>query len=203
MSAKQFVTILGLSLVTSFLGGLLAVYLISVPSAKAQHAFFDALAVGTPLSGRGEMVRVKGWTVLGQAGVQGGQLTFMPPDGTGFYSIDNPGGHRLRFSGGGRPGQYEYMSISHPGLVRINGTLQVMGAIVDRNGQPFQGRRNLPQIPRAARGGGKDDAAGLSSLQVLRDELNAVWDELEQVRQRVLMTLHIEPFHDHPNRATS
>ncbi len=185
MSAKQFAIVLVLSTFFSFLGGALAVHFLSVPSAVAQRTFWGSNVVGTPVRSRGEVMRVKGWTIFGQAGVEGGKVTFMPPDGTGFYSIDNPGGQRLRFSGGSRPGQFEYMTISHPGIVRINGKLQVMGTIVDKDGKPFQARRSLPLIPKSARGGGKADAASLSSLQVLRDELNAVWDELEQIRQRV------------------
>ncbi|UCD58466.1 MAG: hypothetical protein JSV16_04960 [Candidatus Hydrogenedentota bacterium] len=185
MSKKQFTLLLGLAMLCAFIGGGLAVQLLSAPSAVAERAFFDSLGVGIPPSSRGEAMRVKGWTVFGQAGVQGGQITFMPPDGTGFYSIDNPGGQRLRFSGGGRPGGFEYMSISHPGVVKIHGKLQVLGSIVDRYGKPLQTRHGLPPIPRAAGGGGKADGARLSDVQVLRDELNAVWQELEQIRERV------------------
>jgi hypothetical protein len=185
MSKNQFTLLLGLGMLCAFIGGGVAVQLLSASSAVAEKAFYDALGVGIPPSSRGEAMRVRGWTIFGQAGVQGGQITFMPPDGTGYYSIDNPGGQRLRFSGGGRPGQFEYMSISHPGVVKIHGKLQVLGPIVDRYGKPFQTRHRLPPIPRAAGGGGKADGASLGDVQVVRDELNAVWRELEQIRQRV------------------
>lgn len=34
--------------------------------------------------------------VLGRSGTVSGVATFMPPDGTGWYHIDNPGRQRLR-----------------------------------------------------------------------------------------------------------
>ena len=185
MSKKQFTLLLGLAMLCAFIGGGLAVQLLSASSAVAERAYFDSLGIGIRPSSRGEAMRVKGWTIFGQAGTQGGQITFMPPDGTGFYSIDNPGGQRLRFSGGARPGQFEYMSISHPGFVKIHGKLQVLGSIVDRYGKPFHTRHRLPPIPRTAGGRGKADGASLSDVQVVRDELNALWRELEQIRERV------------------
>jgi hypothetical protein len=186
MSRKQFMTLIVLSMIAAFSGGVLSGKLLPVSTADAQKSFYHAIGIGTPPSNRGESLRVKGWTILGMAGSVGGQLTFMPPDGTGFYSIDNPGGQRLRFSGGGRPGKHEYMSISHPGIVRINGNLQVKGRIVDWSGKPFQAKKSLPPIARAKiPGGGKADSAGHSSLQVMRDELNAIWNQLEQIRLRV------------------
>ncbi len=189
-----------LSLLSAMTGCIITIYLLSASPAMAQKAFFQALGIGMPISSRGEDLRVKGWTILGYAGRRSGQITLMPPDGTGFYSIDNAGRHRLRFSGGSVPGQYEYMTISHPGNVKINGRLQVMGRIVDKNGKPFQSRQNLPPIPKGTRMAkefpqkqqghmpfdpGKGDSAGLNDIQVLRDELNFIWDELERIRQRV------------------
>jgi len=85
------------------------------------------VGIGTEPSNRGEQVRIKGWTIFGEAGSTPGAVTLMPPDGTGFYHIDNPGGQKVRISGGSTPGHFEYMTIGHPGKVIIKGDLQVTG----------------------------------------------------------------------------
>jgi len=87
---------------------------------------FDWLGIGGS-PGRGEKLRVVGQAIFGASGQTPGMITFMPPDGTGWYHIDNPGGQRLRISGGNFPGQFEYMTVGHPGRVTIRGDLYVSG----------------------------------------------------------------------------
>ncbi len=95
-----------------------------------QTQFFPGrVGIGMEASSRGEQLRVRGWTIFGEAGSVSspGAITFMPPDGTGFYHLDNAGNQRLRISGGSTPGQFEYMTISHPGRVTISGDLYIDG----------------------------------------------------------------------------
>ncbi len=145
-----------------------------------QNGFINMLGIGSPAGQRGEQLRVKGWTILGAAGQRGGALTFMPPDGTGFYSIDNPGNQRLRISGGSVPGQYEYVVIQHPGHIRINGNLQVNGAIRVASGRPYvmgaqgHGMSRLSHI----KGSGKADSHSWYALQTKIEELRAMVIEL-------------------------
>jgi hypothetical protein len=184
MSKKQFATILGMSMLSAFIGGGLAVQLLSVPSALAQRrAFFDYLTIG-------KVLNVKSWLDLGHPGVEGGKITFESPDRSAGFFVDHPGNWRLRFSTGRRPGDREVMSLSSQGSVKIHGNLQVMGLFLDRHGNPFQtgqARRRLPPIARARVPGvgGKGDYARSIDLQMLQDQVNVVWSQLEQLRQRV------------------
>lgn len=70
-------------------------------------------------------LQVTGRISSGVAGSQVGSLTLYPPDGSGWYHLDNPGGQQLRISGGDKPGVFTYMTISHPGIVAISGDLTV------------------------------------------------------------------------------
>jgi hypothetical protein len=143
-----------------------------------QSGFFQSLGVGEAPGSRGEQLRVRGWSVFGVAGQQGGAITFMPPDGTGFYSIDNPGGQRLRISGGSRPGTHEYVTIQHPGHVRINGTLQVTGGITDAGGQPLTGGVHGHGMGSLNLVGGQGKADNTEALQYQVDELRIRVNEL-------------------------
>jgi hypothetical protein len=89
---------------------------------------FDWLGIGgKPNLNTPEKLRIVGRAVFGAYGQIAGEITLLPPDGTGYYHIDNPGGQRLRISGGNFPGQYEYMTVGHPGRVTIRGDLYVTG----------------------------------------------------------------------------
>jgi hypothetical protein len=150
-----------------------------------QSGYFYSLGIGEPPSTRGEQLRVRGWTIFGVAGQQGGAVTFMPPDGTGWYSIDNPGGQRFRITGGYPVGQFEYVTIRHPGHVTINGDLQVAGNLTDASGRPYASARSgfgLPRLAPAETGGGKADS--LTDLQFQIDALRLrVNDLVETVNQ--------------------
>jgi hypothetical protein len=151
-----------------------------------ESGFFQSLGVGATPGSRGEQLRVRGWSIFGIAGQQGGAITFMPPDGTGFYSIDNPGGQRLRISGGSRPGGHEYMTISHPGHVRVNGSLQVTGPITDASGRPYTGGQRGHGMSglHSAKGMGKADNVGALQHQVeeMRILLNQVIERVNRLQ---------------------
>jgi hypothetical protein len=98
---------------------------------------FNRVGIGAAPSNRGEQLRVKSHAIFGMYGQQPGILTLMPPDGTGFYHIDNPGGQRIRISHGSVPGQHVLMTIHGSGEVTIHGNINVIGEI-QKNGQPIQ-----------------------------------------------------------------
>jgi hypothetical protein len=160
-----------------FVASLAVLTAFGIGIAAAQSGYFTSLGIGEKPA-RGEQLRVRGWTVFGVAGRQGGAVTFMPPDGTGWYSIDNPGGQRLRITGGSRPGTYEYVTIRHPGHVTINGNLQVRGAITDASGRPYSGSpagHGMPDVSKSLAGG---KASAAVNLQHQIDELRVLLNEL-------------------------
>jgi hypothetical protein len=101
--------------------------LLSAVLVLAQQIYDVPVGIGMAPSSRGEWLRVRGQAIFGDYGRVSGAITLMPPDGTGFYHIDNPGGQRIRISGGDAPGRFEYMNIAHPGRVTILGDLYVTG----------------------------------------------------------------------------
>src|SRR5262249_22144801 len=125
--------------------------------------------------------QANGRLILGQSGSVSGALTLMPPDGTGWYHIDNPGNQMLRISGGGQPGQYLYMTISHPGKITVHGDLEVTGVLLTKR----QVRTVPPPAPSVIRpvqeSGGKADSATPEDVRLLQrkfDELTAKVNEL-------------------------
>lgn len=140
--------------------------------------FTSRIGIGIEPSQRGEVLRVGGWTILGASGRIPGTLTFMPPDGTGWYHIDNPGGQRLRISGGGAAGQHQYVTISHPGRVTIHGDLVVTGDLV---------ARSTPAAAPAATGGRtpQSTTATLDDVTALRNELNWLTQQVDALRNEV------------------
>ncbi|GEM_PF-5428380 len=74
---------------------------------------------------------------LGWPGYRAGAVTFYPPDGSGWYHIDNPGGQGLRISGGIAPGVFDYMTIAHPGNVGIGTTSPAQQLHVSKAGDVF------------------------------------------------------------------
>jgi len=74
---------------------------------------------------------------LGWPGYRAGSMTFYPPDNTGWYHIDNPGGQGLRISGGGTPGSFNYMTIAHPGNVGIGTTSPAQQLHISKPGDVF------------------------------------------------------------------
>jgi hypothetical protein len=179
----------GQALVIAILGAAMGIAF-GIGSAVGQQKAFQAqvlktgtyqtLGVGEPVSTRGEVLRVGGWAVFGVAGRKPGAITLVPPDGSGFFTIDNPGKNRLRISGGSRPGQYEYLTISHPGNVQINGQLRVGRGVTDLNGRPIAGGFSgsvgpLPPKP----GGGKADR--FDDMNVIRAELNILWSKMDEI----------------------
>ncbi|MDQ6891917.1 MAG: hypothetical protein M3167_04475 [Acidobacteriota bacterium] len=125
------------------------------------------------------LAQVNGQMILGQPGSVSGALTLMPPDGTGWYHIDNPGGQQIRISGGGKPGQYLYMTISHPGKVTIHGDLEVTGNLRAR---ATQGR---PSAPGSAESEGKADTASQSGLRDLQRQIDGLTRQVSELAQRV------------------
>jgi hypothetical protein len=108
--------------------------------------------------------QANGRLVLGQSGATPGALTLMPPDGTGWYHIDNPGKQMMRISGGGQPGQYLYVTVSHPGRVTIYGDLEVKGNLV--------GRATQTGRPTGGDSGGKSDSARPEDVQYLQNQVD-------------------------------
>jgi hypothetical protein len=149
----------------------------AVLALQPAQMFTSRIGIGIEPSQRGEVLRVGGWTILGASGRIPGTLTFMPPDGTGWYHIDNPGGQRLRISGGGAAGQHQYVTISHPGRVTIHGDLIVTGDLVAR-GAP---------APPAATGGrtAQSTSATLDDIGELRKEINWLGQQVEQLQAQV------------------
>jgi len=130
--------------------------------------FMITLGSACSLTGHAQVRQVNGQMILGQSGTMSGALTLMPPDGTGWYHIDNPGNQQIRISGGGQPGQYVYLTIGHPGRVTVHGDLVVSGALYAK----------WPGGAPAAEGGtrAKSDAATPGDVEMLQariDELNA------------------------------
>ncbi len=123
--------------------------------------------------------QVSGQTILGQAGSTSGALTLMPPDASGWYHIDNPGGQRIRISGGGRPGQYLYMTISHPGKVTIHGDLEVLGDLKARGTQLRQ------PAPGSEDSQGKADTASSSGLRFLQGQVDRLTAQVTELNKRV------------------
>ena len=106
---------------------------------------------------------------VGIAGSVAGTVSLFPPDGSGWYHIDVPGGTGLRFSGGGSPGVYEYLTIVHPGNVGIgtiypNSKLEVDGMIHSTSSAGgFKFPDGTVQTTAATGGGGADDDWAWSS----------------------------------------
>ena len=121
--------------------------------------------------------------VLGRAGTVSGVVTFMPPDGTGWYHIDNPGQQRLRISGGNSPGQYDYLTISHPGRVTIHGDLNVTGNLSARG--RLVGSSSSAPITLLPSQGGKADYAGSQDVQNLQRQIDVLWKKMDDVIKRV------------------
>ncbi len=121
--------------------------------------------------------------VLGRSGAVSGAITFMPPDGTGWYHIDNPGQQRLRISSGGSPGQYEYMTISHPGIVTIRGDLVVTGNL-SANARSLGTSSSAP-IPRLPSQGGKADDARPQDVRNLQRQIDELWSTMNTLIDRV------------------
>jgi hypothetical protein len=118
--------------------------------------------------------QVQGHLTLGQSGSVSGALTLMPPDGTGWYHIDNPGNQMLRISGGGRPGQYLYVTISHPGKVTVHGDLEVTGTLLTKRG------------PSASfQGSGKADTATPGDVQTLQRQVDQLNGRVNELASRV------------------
>lgn len=117
--------------------------------------------------------QVDGQLILGQSGTTSGALTLMPPDGTGWYHVDNPGHQQLRISGGGRPGQFVYMTIGHPGRITVHGDLLVTGAL--------HAKSAVGATVAEGGGRGKFDAATPGDVEMLQgriDQLNGRINEL-------------------------
>ena len=149
----------------------------------------DKLSPGALAFGAALTVTLLGFTqqamdrlVLGRSGSVSGSVTFMPPDGTGWYHIDNPGGQRLRISGGGTPGVYEYMTISHPGVVTIRGDLNVTGNLTAQ-GRAFGMAPTTPIAPLPDQGG-KADNASPEDVQNLQTQIDALWSRMNALIQR-------------------
>lgn len=82
----------------------------------------DKVGIGTPEPRTA--LHVRGRMATGLDHESAGTVTFYPPDGFGWFHIDNgPAGGRetgrLRISGGGNPGDLEYVSIQQDGRVGI------------------------------------------------------------------------------------
>ena len=121
--------------------------------------------------------------VLGRSGTVSGVATFMPPDGTGWYHIDNPGLQRLRISGGNSPGQYEYMTISHPGKVTVHGDLDVRGNLSERGHSV--GTSSSATIGPLPSQGGKADDARPQDVKNLQRQIDILWLKMEKVINRI------------------
>ena len=130
--------------------------------------------------------------VLGQPGAMPGVLTLKPPDASGWYHLDNPGNQQLRFSGGGAPGQFVYMTISHPGKVTIHGDLEVTGTL--RGGSKLgRGRgvvappplQPLPPARRSADGADDEKADGGNSNRDLQKQVDQLTLAVNQLVSRV------------------
>ena len=156
---------------------------------RSRLAFVGAL--GALLLALTVIAFAQGPIVLGQPGVMSGVLTLKPPDASGWYHLDNPGNQQLRFSGGGRPGQFLYMTISHPGRVTIHGDLEVTGVIhaasqpppLVRAPTPSTVRPSLPPMQPIRSSSGSSDAKADSGntardLQRKLDELTTKVNEL-------------------------
>jgi hypothetical protein len=123
------------------------------------------------------LAQVNGQMILGQAGSVSGALTLMPPDASGWYHIDNPGGQQIRISGGGKPGQYLYVTISHPGKVTIHGDLEVTGNLRARS---TQGGASA-----SGESDGKADIASQSGLRELQRQIDGLTRQVNELAQRV------------------
>jgi hypothetical protein len=121
--------------------------------------------------------------VLGRSGAVSGVATFMPPDGTGWYHIDNPGLQRLRISGGNSPGQYEYMTISHPGKVTIHGDLDVRGTL-SAQGRSGGASSSAPIGPLPIQGAKADDASP-QDVKSLQRQIDLLWLKMQKVIDRI------------------
>jgi hypothetical protein len=116
--------------------------------------------VGIGISNPSYKLHVMDRIGVGIAGSASGAVSLFPPDGSGWYHIDVPGGIGLRFSGGSSPGYYEYLTIAHPGNVGIgtmspNSKLEVNGIIHSTTGG-FKFPDGTVQTT-AITGGGADD----------------------------------------------
>jgi hypothetical protein len=136
-----------------------------------------ALGAVASFSGQAQVRQVDGQMILGQSGSASGALTLMPPDGTGWYHIDNPGGQQVRISGGTRPGQFLYVTVSHPGRVTVHGDLVVTGALQ---------AKSLVGAPKSPGGGrGKFDAATPGDVEMLSQKIDDLSARINQLNARI------------------
>jgi hypothetical protein len=94
-----------------------------------------------------------------------------------MYHIDNPGNQMLRISGGGQPGQYLYMTVSHPGRVTIYGDLEVTGNLVGRGIQTQRPAGNDSQ--------GKADNASPDDVHNLQNQVDQLKSQVNGLLVRV------------------
>lgn len=160
---------------------LLVLGLAELGFSQTTQFFPERVGIGMEASSRGEQLRVKGWTIFGEAGSQAGAITFMPPDGTGFYHIDNAGNQKLRISGGSTPGQFEYMTIGHPGKVTIRGDLYIDGNLSVRGVAAGVSPQGLPQISLLS----EPRADVIADIEYLNDEIKRLQRKLNETIKRV------------------
>ena len=107
-------------------------------------AYFDRLGVGLEASFRGESLRVKGKAIFGQAGPEGGLVSLMPPDGSGFIYLEHIGNHRLRLYLPHPSGDTDLVTLA-PGKATFYGDIDVRGRILQ------QGRELQSQLGALSR----------------------------------------------------